>query len=119
MNLHVISQVDQQGVRPRWDVIPDAISENLQPTDVVVDHKNSDNGCIGVGLDAKDEIRSRAPRVVDESSVSGSPVAELSDEVVLVEPQELRHCRKESVLHSVALYGVLMQNIPAEKFRFP
>lgn len=78
--LHQVSYVNQQPERTTsWDIIvPHAIPENLQSTDVFVDEKNGkDTTTVRVRLHAKDEIRPWTRRVVVKSGETGNPAVKL------------------------------------------
>lgn len=113
--LSLITYVDQQGVRNNRYIKPDTISQNLQPTDGVIDHEHGQNAPIRVGLEAEHELRPRALRVVAESSVSVSLLPKLVHDIVVVEFQQPRHCPDQSVFHRPAFRGELVQKIPAKK----
>lgn len=110
--LHDISQVDQQSVRHRRNIVPDAVPLNLQPADVLVDEKDRQNAGVGVRLDSIDEVWPRTGRVVVEPGKRSSPVADQPDEVVLVEFQDLGRCSEDAVSYSLGFQCVLVQNVP-------
>jgi len=107
------AEIDEQGVRSGGHVIPDTISENLKSTNAVVYHEKREECAIRMRLQAEDEIRPRAWRIVAEPGIGVSLAAKLVNEIAVVKLQQLRHFWKQTVLHSRASCGELVQNIPA------
>jgi hypothetical protein len=104
--LHEVSYIDQQGMGLGWNVVPHAISKNLQRTEITVDEKSCEDAVIRVRLEAEHEVGSRTGKVVVDPD-NYRPVAELVEEVIVVKLQKPGHRPKDDAFYFLAFRRVL------------
>lgn len=106
-HLHEVSYIDQQRVGLGWNIVPLAISKNLQCTKIIVHEKSREDAVVGVRLEAKDKIGSRAGKVVVDSYSYRCPAAELVKEVIVVQIQKPGHRPENYAFYFLAFRRVL------------
>uniref|UniRef100_A0A0A8ZQE3 Uncharacterized protein n=1 Tax=Arundo donax TaxID=35708 RepID=A0A0A8ZQE3_ARUDO len=94
-HLHEVSYVNQQGIGLGWNIVPHAVSKNLQGSNIIVDEKSSKDAVIGVRLEAKHKIGSRTGKVVVDSNSYRGLLAELVEEEIFVKLQKPGHGPKD------------------------